>query len=260
MDTVSPLKCPWPAEAPEGFKFVGFIDILGFSNRVLNAPERVITEYQEFCELLLSDDLDLPVELTVYSDAIMIVSDKLAAIAHVAQSVCFFALIHNLVVRGGVSYGRFWSKAHAKGLMVVSEALVRAVQLESEIGHPAIVFDQTIDFPDAFWAPHLVDPQQNVTRSVIHFDGLNIVNPFNGYWFRTSRTRILGRLKEATQPKHRAKYEWFLRLWDAMNKVEPMVPVGVADRLVEAGVLTGAPSDQPVASVEQTYRISPDDL
>ncbi|KQZ96145.1 hypothetical protein [Achromobacter sp. Root565] len=258
MNACAIPQSPWPPEAQAGFKYVGFIDILGFSNRVLANSETVINEYQEFCELLLDGDIDQSVELTVYSDAIMLVSDKLAALAHFAQAVCFFALNRNLVVRGGISYGRFWSKSHARGLMVVSEALVRAVQMEKEIGHPAVVFDETIAFPDPFWAEHLADREHTVSRPVIHFDGLNMINPFNTFWFRTARTRVLGRLEEATRPQHRAKYEWFLSLWTAMNEFEPMTPVGVDERLMATGILERIPLDDtaPVRS----YRIPPDEL
>lgn len=260
MSTSEALKCPWPAVAQEAYKFVGFIDILGFSNRVLTDSDSVIAEYQYFCELLLDWDADLSVEVTVYSDAIMVVSDKLADVATLAQTVWFFALNNHLVVRGGISYGRFWNKQHAKGMMVVSEALVRAVQMEKEIGHPAIVFDQTIDFPDEFWAEQLANPPGLIDRPVIHFDGWNIVNPFNSFWFRTARTRMLTKLEEATHPKHRAKYEWFLKLWDAVNEYQPLAPDGVAERLIDSGVLEFVPFDQASPPEFRRYRISPDDL
>nr|DAG78682.1 MAG TPA: hydrolase [Caudoviricetes sp.] len=266
MSTISTLQSPWPPDAAAGHKFVAFIDILGFSNRVLHDPEGVLEAYQQFCESILDSPSQLPVEATVYSDAVMLVADNLWAILHAANSVWFFALTRNLVIRGGISYGRYYSKKHDMGLMVVSDALVRAVQLEKDIGVPAVALDDTIFLPDAAWAGHFTGYDNAFDQPLIHYTGLNIVNPFNRAWFRSARMRMLQLLQNSREPKHRAKYGWFLGLWDAVNEMRNMTPdVSILDRLVHDGILQwvgpapdAVESEPAIKSLR--YRIHPEEL
>lgn len=268
MSTVSTPQSPWPPDAAEGHKFVAFIDILGFSNRVLRDPEEVLEAYREFCKSILDSPTQLPVEATVYSDAVMLVADNLWAVLQAANSVWFFALTRNFVIRGGISYGRYYSKRHEMGLMVVSDALVRAVQLEKDIGVPAVALDSTIYLPDVAWAPHFVGEDSGFDQSLIHYSGLNIVNPFNRYWFRSARVRMLQLLQDSKEPKHRAKYGWFLGLWNAVNEMKSMTPdEPILERLISDGILKRIDSDSDPAPAEPEppprslrYRIPPEGL
>jgi hypothetical protein len=140
---------PWPMSAEKSIgipvakdgvgdtRYVGFCDILGFSNRILTDFDRTLEVYRQFGSALSS----LPVEgvtVTMYSDALLITGDSLGRVASAIQSLWFVALTHDLMIRGAITKGRYWEERQGNHMMVASDALVRAVKLEGSIGIPAV--------------------------------------------------------------------------------------------------------------------------
>jgi len=103
-------------------------------------------------------------------------------------------------------------------LYVVSEALVKAVEIEKSVKYPCVSFHPEIQIPDGWWKRdfHPID------RGVLYFDGIKLVNPFNRYWFQSAMTRVA--MAASEQPEHKAKHDWFLRLYEAVANGDPLVP------------------------------------
>ena len=172
------------ASLPE--RYVAFCDILGFSQRLLNDLSQTFDAYRGFCDLIADFDF-ANVELTIYSDAVLLVGESLAPVLAAAQGVWFFALSRNLMLRGAIAKGYYWEQKRGKHLFVASDALVRAVKLEKSIGVPAICVADDIDVPLEYWVARL--QHGLLATPILHFRDRNIVNPFNRYWFVSAKSR-----------------------------------------------------------------------
>jgi hypothetical protein len=211
--------------------YVAFCDILGFSERTLTRFAETQEIYLTFGELL--GEFTVPeVEMTMYSDAILVTSKSLAAILRAVQNIWFLAMQHDMMLRGGVTQGRYWQKRAGNNLMVISDALVRAVKLEKMVSVPAVVLADVIEIPDEAWgARH----QIGHAAPLLYFRDRVIVNPFNAVWLRSARGRAERLMNEI--PQHRDKYLWFLALHEAIWQKEDLVPPAVSRRLFDKGVL-----------------------
>jgi hypothetical protein len=117
--------------------------------------------------------------------------------------------------------------------MVVSDALVRAVHLESSIGVPAVVIADDIEIGDFAWAAHFV--QDIFSAPILHFRDRNIINPFNRFWFQSAGHRARMLLEE--NPKHKDKYLWFLALHAAVDSGKNLTPEGKLEQLIADSVI-----------------------
>jgi hypothetical protein len=213
-------------------RYVAFCDILGFSDRILNDFSQRFDAYRGFCELI-ADFSFKDVELTIYSDAVLLVGETLAPVLSAAQGLWFFALSRNLMLRGAITKGHYWELRKGKHLFVASDALVRAVKLEKTVGVPAIFIADDVDIPFEYWIARL---QQGLfITPILHFRDRNIVNPFNKYWFVSAKARATILMNES--PAHKDKYLWFLALHEAVANNEELIPFPVLRRLTEEGVL-----------------------
>ncbi|WP_322104423.1 hypothetical protein [Paraburkholderia sp. J41] len=109
--------------------------------------------YRRFAERRDPELFRSEVKMTMYSDAILLTSRELPPLLTTLQVLWFTALSEDLMLRGGVSYGRYWERRHGDHLMVVSDALVAAVKIEGMIGVPAIALADDIEIPLDFWVP-----------------------------------------------------------------------------------------------------------
>src|SRR5437867_2287314 len=96
---------PSSANIPE--RYVAFCDILGFSDRILNDFSQIFDAYRGFCELI-ADFSFKEVELTIYSDAVLLIGETLAPVLSAAQGLWFFALARNFMLRGAITKGHYW--------------------------------------------------------------------------------------------------------------------------------------------------------
>lgn len=210
-------------------RYVAFCDVLGFSDAVENRFEHTIAVYAEFMKRMRNWPFPDKAEISIYSDSILIVSDELPPVIHAVKNLWFATLTQDWLIRGGIAYGRYWEKRENGNLFVVSDALVRAVKLESTVSYPAVAFSPEVDLTLAAWVPryeHGVLP-----APVLHFRGLSFVNPFNPYWFQSARMRVSQMLDAS--PEHAKKYNWFLDLTTAVDNEESLIPEDVLNELLE---------------------------
>lgn len=226
-------------EIPQGLpKYVAFCDVLGFSNAVLANFENASRIYAEFRDRMRGFPFHAEVEVSMYSDSIVIVSDRLNPVLSATQALWFLAMSHQWMLRGGIAYGQYWVRREGGNVFVVSDALVRAVRIEKSIKNPAIALSEEVVVDDLVWALRWAHGKFVVP--VLHYEGRTIVNPFNLYWFASARMRAIGMLEEF--PAYKEKYEWFLSLGEAVDRDDLLVPPDVLERLLEKKIL--APTSQ----------------
>lgn len=202
-------------------QYCAFIDILGFGDATQNDLPAVLAKYETLLERTdFLQSLGPKVRFSVYSDSFVLVSHELAPVIASAQSLQWFLLVEDCIVRGGIAYGD-----HAEGKkngirFIVSAGISKAAAIEKTVKWPCVAIHPDIEIPDEFWVQE--------TRPLLYFEGIRLVSPFTLYWFLSACLRVQ---KLAEQyPEHAAKYEWFLRLYEAA-KVDPLVPAGVFERL-----------------------------
>lgn len=218
-------------------KYVGFCDVLGFSSAVMNDFNATLALYQQFRNDVQNSPFPDRAQVSVYSDSILVVSDNLPAVIHTIVTLNWVALMQNWLIRGGIAYGKYWEEKEDGNLFVVSDALVRAVALEKTVKVPAVVVSEDISLDINVWMPRFEHGIFNAP--LLHFQGLNIVNPFNSFWFASASIRAKCLLDE--HPQHREKYEWFLSLAEAVAKDDILIPDVALSRMLELGILQKRP-------------------
>lgn len=211
-------------------KYVAFCDILGFSDLVTTRFEETVKIYKEFkSQSKKFPSLDL-LEVSIYSDSILIVGDKLIDVAKTVQILQWFTFTHNWLVRGGIAYGKHWKQSDEDNLFVVSEALVKASKIEKTIKHPIVAISDEIRIGLLdYWGycfEHTV-----FDLPIIYYDNRSIVTPFNNYWFKSAEIK-LNRLKEI-YPQHSLKYDYLLKLAEDIKLGKEFMPQYAIDELLE---------------------------
>jgi hypothetical protein len=131
-------------------RYVAFCDILGFSNRIMTDFEQTLNTYRKFGEALAGAPLQ-DVEVTIYSDSVLLVGESLPKVLTAVQMLWFFALAHDFMLRGAITKGHYWQLKKGNHLLVASDALVRAVKLEHSVGAPAVFIADDIEIPDSYY-------------------------------------------------------------------------------------------------------------
>ena len=126
---------------------------------------------------------------------------------------------------GGIARGKHIELSGQAQLYVVSEPLVRAVELENEVKKPCVVLDSTAVPSIPLDKLKAIPPIQ---RLLLFFEGIWIVNPFNIMWGTSAETHVM-QLKKRW-PQYSDKYDWFLRLYEAVKSRAPLVPPYKADK------------------------------
>lgn len=249
-----------PTRLEPRMRYVAYCDVLGFSNAVVNLFEHTIAVYAEFMERMRDWPFPEKAEISIYSDSILIVSDELPPVIHAVKNLWFATLSQDWLIRGGIAYGRYWEQRENGNLFVVSDALVRAVKLESSVGYPAVTFSPEVDLTLAAWTRRY--EAGLLPAPVLHFRGLSFVNPFNPCWLQSARMRVSQMLD--AYPEHAKKYNWFLDLTTAVDNDESLIPEAILNELLQTGILvpkTFEPSSaeghnaiQPFAQPDPTQR------
>lgn len=213
--------------------YVAYCDILGFSEFTTSHFDETVKIYSDFAKVI-TDFAQEDVEIAIYSDSVLLTSASLVRIAQAVQNIWFFALQHNMMIRGAITQGKYWELRHGKNLLVVSDALVRAVRLEKLVGVPAVVVADDILVPDHFWIERFRSGL--LAAPLLHFRDRTIVNPFNFFWLRSAYGRAAALMEG--HPKYKDKYLWFLALHDAIKAEAELVPPEVVARFLKDGTLT----------------------
>ncbi len=213
-------------------KYVAYCDILGFSEIVSNDFGKAISIYHDFKKDLDGFNL-IGLKISVYSDSIIIVGDKLIDVAVITQLLVWRTLGHNWLIRGGIAYGKHWGESDENNLFVVSEALVKAVEIERTIKYPIIAISDEISIGIDYWINGFVHKVFDLP--IIHYNDLNIVNPFNNYWFKSAEI-MLFRLKDS-YPEHNDKHNYLLEMIEAIKKSKEFVPKNIIEDLLEKNII-----------------------
>ncbi len=213
-------------------RYVGFCDILGFSDRLLTNFDATLKVYKDFAQTFSKVPAN-EAEVTIYSDAILITGYSLGRVACTIQNLWFIALANDLMIRGAITQGRYWQQRQGNHMLVASDALVRAVKLERSVGIPAVVIADDLAIPDEVWLHRFANGL--LQTPILHFRDRNIVNPFNIFWFRSAGDRTSQLM--AASPSHRDKYLWFLALHEAVGNNQELIPPVVFARFVRDGIL-----------------------
>jgi hypothetical protein len=220
-------------------RYVGFCDILGFSNRILTDFDRTLEIYKQFGASLSGWPIK-GTQVTMYSDAVLITGESLSRVLSAVQALWFVALAHDLMIRGAITKGRYWEQREGNHLLVASDALVRAVKLEKSIGVPAVFIADDIEISDELW---LIRFHKGLFETpLLHFRDRNIVNPFNTFWFASAATRA-SQLMADSAP-HKDKYLWFLALHKAVSNGQELIPPDTFMRFVRDGILEKRTNDE----------------
>lgn len=203
-------------------RYCAFLDILGFGEATLSDFGGVLNLYEELLDMV---DLVAPmrpeVSVSIHSDSILLLSDQLPNVIALVQAFQSQILQQDMLVRGGIACGSHSEGQRGGSKFVVSEAIVKAVQVEKTIKWPCVAIHSGIVVPDDWW----FSPNQ----PLLYVDGIRIVSPFMSTWFQSARTRVLQMLRR--YPEHATKYNWFLKLHKAVETGEPMIPSEVLERV-----------------------------
>jgi hypothetical protein len=185
-------------------RYVGFCDILGFSNRILADFDGTLKIYKDFAETF-SKVPAKEAEVTMYSDAILITGNSVGRVACAIQNLWFIALANDLMIHGAICKGRYWERREGNHMLVASYALVRAVKLERSVGVPAVVLADDVEIPDEVWLHRFAAGLFHTP--ILHFRDRDIVNPFNTWWFRSAASRASQLM--TISPSQTDKHLWF---------------------------------------------------
>jgi hypothetical protein len=213
-------------------RYVGFCDILGFSDRILADLDGTLEIYKQF-GISLSGSPIQGAQVTIYSDAVLITGESLGRVLFAVQTLWFVALRHDLMIRGAITKGRYWEQREGNNLLVASDAVVRAVRLERSVGVPAVLIADDVEISDELWLTRF--RRGLFETPLLHFRDRNIVNPFNTFWFTSAAVRASQLM--ADNPSHRDKYLWFLALHKAVSNGQELIPPDVLMRFLRDGTL-----------------------
>jgi len=206
--------------------YCGFVDVLGFGNVTLKDHQLAVEVYERFLEKfeIVASGFKLgDIKLSFYSDAFILLSEHVGYVIQAAHLLSWMMLMEDFLVRGGIAYGAHVEVERGGTALMVSSALTRAVQLEKSVKKPCVVLADDIELPDEIW--FLKRPPAPIVH---YFDGLRIVSPFGIAWFRTAGTRARRLLEK--HPEHADKYQWFLRLYNAVNSRELLIPPAIIEK------------------------------
>jgi hypothetical protein len=199
--------------------YVAFVDILGFSSQVRDDFSTVLKIYEDVLNSAqVLHKIRDNVTLRIFSDAFLLTSAQLGPLIGVVQGLNMQTMFNDCMVRGGIGFGDHIEVSDDGNLYVVSKALVQAVDVEKSVSRPCVALHDSIPVPLYYWNPYM----NPLERGVLYFDGLRIVNPFNMYWCQSASVRVAQLMERF--PTHRAKHEWFLRLYEAVTSGDPLVP------------------------------------
>ena len=206
-------------------RYAAFVDVLGFGVQVLNDFDSAF----QTCREILNNwrwhyEFSPDVPARIYSDAILLTAKNLGQLIGAIVTLNMVTLKGDCLIRGGVGSGRHIEVSEGDNVYVVSEALTKAVQLEKGIVWPCVALCKDIMIPPHWWNLRL----RNIQRGVLYFDDLIIVNPLNIYWGHAAQARV--RQLADAYPKHRAEYDWLLRLTEAIFSDSPLVPPWIMEQ------------------------------
>jgi hypothetical protein len=134
------------------YGLVAFIDVLGFSSMVegdsKDKTPKYLPIFLEVFEEITESAAGSECEVKMFSDSIIVETElapsKVAALIEVSRSMQELFLKRNILVRGGIAFGKHFSNER----VTFSQALINAYHLESKVAKfPRIVIsDDVLNF------------------------------------------------------------------------------------------------------------------
>jgi len=214
---LNPLRL-FAAAVPQ-YRYVAFVDVLGFGGHILRDFEGAFSLYKKLLEEwhgIWRPGVGHEVAITIYSDALLLTTSDLLELSRAVNGLSFVSLMNSTLVRGGIGFGKHVEVHDGGSVDVVSEALTRAVDVEKHVRFPCVGLHESVDIPPDWWK------LPNIARPIIHFEGITFVNPFGAFWSRSAAGRVQV-LKEKYPDQH-VKHDWFLRLYDSFENNVPLIP------------------------------------
>ncbi len=219
-------------------RYVAFCDILGFSKSVINDFDVTLELYKELTKKLSDlEDFD-DVNISIYSDSILVTGIDLIPVLNTVKTLLWFCLAEDLLIRGGIGYGKYWEERDANNFYIVSEGLIKAVEIEKTVGLPVIAISDDIELGLEYWIPRFkndtgVNPIFNMP--LVHYDGNTFVNPLNPFWNYSAKIKTKALLKKF--PDHCDKYNWLLDFYSVINKNSLLIPEEVFNKFLQLGII-----------------------
>lgn len=219
-------------------KYVAFCDILGFSNSVLNDFEQTLYIYRELKDSVKNVIGDDVVSVRVYSDSIIIIGDDLYPVINTARTACWLCLLKDLIIRGGIAYGKYWEEKDGENFYIVSEGLIKAVQIEKSIKHPIIAISEEIELNYRYWLGRFrndTNVRPIINTALLYYNNIALVNPVNAYWFNSAIMRLAELAVKF--PNHSEKYHWLQDLISSIDNDDLLIPNDVYDFMLKERIV-----------------------
>jgi hypothetical protein len=220
-ETVSPEEYQEPSVFGArlvGYQYVAFVDLLGFGARIQRDFDSALQMYNFIFsdEVINLREIFADVTVRVMSDAFILSASRLASLVRAVNILHFKTLFNDSLIRGGIGKGKHIEFAVEGSTYLVSQ--LQAVAIEKTIRYPCIALHENVTIPPEWWAPDV----DVFLRPLLFFEGVRLVNPFNIMWGFSAMTRVARMRRES--PEHYEKFDWFLRLYDAVKSRKPLLP------------------------------------
>ena len=147
--------------------YVAFVNVLGFSSFAEADFDGLVSTYDHMMKsTVIVEELFPDVSWHIVSDTFILASPELKRLVHAVQGLLTQTLFNDLIVRGGIGFGRHVENTHNVHLQVVSEALVRAARTEKQLGFPCVALDRTVVTDQSWWPSDV----PNLYRRLLYFE------------------------------------------------------------------------------------------
>src|SRR3990172_4776850 len=92
---------------PRDDMYVGFLDILGFGNKVITEFDNILNAYDSVLKNISNlKEKNPSLSMRIYSDSILLTSSNLVDIIRSVNILCMITLFEDCLIRGGIAYGK----------------------------------------------------------------------------------------------------------------------------------------------------------
>lgn len=143
-----------------------------------------------------------------------------------------------MIIRGGIAYGKYWEEKDGENFYIVSEGLIKAVQIEKTIKHPIIALSKEIELDYRYWLGRFrndTNVRPIVNTALLYYKDIAIVNPVNAYWFNSAIMRLAELAIEF--PKYSEKYHWLQNLVSSIDNDDLLVPEDIYQYMLKEKIV-----------------------
>lgn len=177
----------------EVYNFCAFIDILGFKDKITKDFDKAKLFYQKFMDCIKLADNSLleikkqedsdsksqqsDVEFAIFSDSVIIYGQNFKDLLFRISNITSWLNSFGFFFRGGIGYGKHFANITPTNYLIVSEALVEAVTIESQISNFPRIVISTKAF-DAILSNNEIEYHNIAHYFIQDKNNLWFINPF----------------------------------------------------------------------------------